>query len=41
MEDFYNITLIEKRSFNKKDYLWPYSTQELINNPSLEQNYGW
>ncbi len=41
MADFYNITLIEKRSFNKKDYVWPYSTQELINNPSLEQNYGW
>lgn len=41
MEDFYNITLIEKRSFNKKDYLWPFSFQEITYNPSLEQNYGW
>lgn len=40
-DDFYNVTLIEKRSFNKKDYLWPYSTEELTNNPGLVQNYGW
>lgn len=40
-EDFYNITLITKRSFNKKDYLWPFSINELTNNPNLVQNYGW
>ncbi|MDR6940996.1 RagB/SusD family nutrient uptake outer membrane protein [Mucilaginibacter pocheonensis] len=38
---FYKRTVIEKRVFEKKHYLWPIQQRELEKNPNLVQNPGW
>lgn len=38
---FYKRTVIEKRVFDKKHYLWPIQQRELEKNPKLVQNPGW
>lgn len=38
---FYKRTLIERRSFPKKFYLWPISDDEVIRNRACVQNPGW
>jgi len=38
---FYKRTLIERRSFPKKFYLWPISDDEMIRNRACVQNPGW
>jgi len=38
---FFQRVLVEKRVFDKKDYLWPIQQRERDKNPKLVQNYGW
>lgn len=38
---FFQRVLVEKRVFDKKDYLWPIQQRERDKNPNLVQNYGW
>jgi hypothetical protein len=40
-DDFYKRTVIEKRVFDKKHYLWPIQQRELEKNKNLVQNPGW
>jgi hypothetical protein len=42
-EDFYVVTDIARTrlSFTTRDYFWPLSEDAVINNPNLNQNYGW
>jgi hypothetical protein len=40
-DDFYKRTVVEKRVFEKKHYLWPIQQRELERNPELVQNPGW
>ncbi|GAB3902540.1 RagB/SusD family nutrient uptake outer membrane protein [Mucilaginibacter boryungensis] len=39
--NFYKRTVIEKRVFEKKHYLWPIQQSERDKNPNLVQNFGW
>lgn len=39
--EFFKRTLIEKRFFSKRSYLWPIPTAELTKNPKLDQNPDW
>ena len=41
LNDYYTIGTIYNVSFSEKDYLWPISENELVNNPELVQNPGW
>jgi hypothetical protein len=38
---FYKRTVVEKRVFEKKHYLWPIQQRELEKNHELVQNPGW
>ena len=38
---FYKRTIVEKRVFEKKHYLWPMQQREIDKNPNLVQNPGW
>jgi len=40
-EEFYQIQDIHTLKFEKKDYLWPIQTSELLKNTNLVQNPGW
>lgn len=39
--DYYNVRTLYSPTFSQKDYLWPISEGEIINNPNLVQNPGW
>ena len=41
--DFYVVTPVAQRpiAFSAKDYLWPFSENEITVNNNLIQNYGW
>ncbi|MDR3244998.1 MAG: RagB/SusD family nutrient uptake outer membrane protein [Prevotellaceae bacterium] len=39
--DFYQVKEIYSLKFEKKDYLWPLSTNVLLRNTNLKQNPGW
>lgn len=38
---FYQPTLVSKRTFLQRDYLWPIPTSEILKNNLLVQNPGW
>ena len=40
-EDYYNVISIDRRSFTRKEYLWPIKEYNLTVNKNLVQNYGW
>lgn len=40
-EEFYQVQNIYNLKFEKKDYLWPIQTSELLKNTNLVQNPGW
>ena len=40
-EKFYQVQDIYNLKFEKKDYLWPIQTSELLKNTNLVQNPGW
>jgi hypothetical protein len=40
-EEFYIMRDIYKLKFDKKDYLWPIQTSEILKNKNLVQNPGW
>lgn len=40
-DNFYQRTVIEKRIFDSKHYLWPIPQYEVEKNPDLVQNPGW
>ena len=37
----YNVISIDRRSFTRKEYLWPIKEYNLTVNKNLVQNYGW
>lgn len=39
--DYYNARMIYPLSFSKRDYFWPISETNVIENPNLVQNPGW
>ena len=39
--DYYKVKDLFYPSFSERDYLWPVSENEIINNPTLIQNPGW
>jgi starch-binding outer membrane protein, SusD/RagB family len=39
--DFYTRTLLETRTFKKRDYLYPIPADEVLRNPLIKQNTGW
>lgn len=41
VDDYYTVRVIHNQRFFQKDYLWPISEGEIINNPNLTQNPGW
>ncbi|MGN6618219.1 MAG: RagB/SusD family nutrient uptake outer membrane protein [Ilyomonas sp.] len=40
-DDFYEKTLVEKRRFLQRDYLWPIPNDEILKDQYLVQNPGW
>lgn len=40
-EDYYNVITVDRRSFTRKEYLWPIKESNLSVNKNLLQNYGW
>ncbi len=40
-KDFYQVKVLYNPVFSEKDYLWPISETEMINNPNIVQNPGW
>ncbi len=38
---FYSKTLLETRTFRKRDYLFPVPANEVLKNPLIKQNTGW
>lgn len=38
---FYTKTLLETRTFRKRDYLFPVPANEVLKNPLIKQNTGW
>jgi len=38
---FYTKTLLETRTFRKRDYLYPVPADEVLRNPLIKQNTGW
>ncbi len=40
-ESYYQLTTLWNKEFTTRDYFWPISEQDLLENPSLIQNVGW
>ena len=40
-EDYYTKVLVFNQTFERKDYFWPISQNDLSQNPNLIQNIGW
>ena len=38
---FYNPKILHTQKFGTRDYFWPISDDDIINNPNLVQNIGW
>ena len=39
--DYYQVTTLRSRSFEKRDYLWPIKLDNLFISSNLIQNPGW
>jgi hypothetical protein len=38
---FYEKTVLEVRTFQQRDYLWPIPNNEVLKDPNMVQNTGW